>query len=122
MSAGIVGRPLLGEGVEQFLNKAADQRVYYREIGREREHREDHDSGGGANLFPTGPGDALHFELELFEIIFGSSRPSGGPVCDALLFSHFTFPASKKFRTGRPGRGRGIRTPKGGFGDRWFTV
>src|SRR5271168_328337 len=69
ISSGMIVAPLLGKRIEQFLNRAADNGVHHGEIGREGEHRDNHHQRGGSHLLPGRPGDALHFEMQLLEII-----------------------------------------------------
>src|SRR5208283_1016106 len=64
------------------------QGIDYREIGREGEYRENDHAGGGPHLRPSGPGDALHFELEFLDVVLGPRRPAGETRRNALLFGH----------------------------------
>src|SRR5271165_6902651 len=71
-----IGYPLMGQGVEQALNSPANDLVNQGKIGRKAKHRQDHDGSGGANLLPTRPTHAAHFELQLVEVLLGLCGPS----------------------------------------------
>src|ERR1051325_4241538 len=87
--------------------------VDHKEIARKSEHGHDDDGRRRTHLFPGGPGDTLHLEVQFFKIVLHASRPTAGSLRDAHFFVHISLES---------GRGGGIRTPTRGFGDRWSAV
>src|SRR6266404_707002 len=85
------GSPSSRKRVEQLLDTAADDVVDHEEIRRKREHGRDHDSRGCPNLFPGGPRDAFHLEMQLLEIILHFCRPAGSALRETHFFAHCYF-------------------------------
>src|SRR5579862_1267425 len=63
------------EGIEQFLNQAADDVIDHEKIRRERESGSDHDGRGCPYLFPGGPGDPAHLHAEIVDITLDAGQP-----------------------------------------------
>src|SRR5579884_1661101 len=113
--------------VEHLGNDGVNGVIDEPEVGREQEDRDDDNESGGAYLFPVGPRDPSHLQIEFVDVIPGPRRPTRDALEKTLLILFVCHLCSRYRHAFHSvftilGRGRGIRTPKGGFGDRWFTV
>src|SRR5947209_10320353 len=98
--------------VEQLRDRVAHDEIDNEEVGCKREHRENHDHGGGAHLLPGRPCDAMHLEPQIIDVVLqprGQTRGSLAETVRTLLnlchrhrFTHFK-PGLDRYLAGAEG-------------------
>src|SRR5271168_5605939 len=83
--------PLFRKCVQQLLDAGIHHGVDHEKVRRKSKHGDDHHAGGRTHLFPGGPRNAFHLELQILEILFDLRRPTGDLLRHAQFFCHSYF-------------------------------